>query len=287
MFALLSIALGSKVVLRAKFTPEGLLSDTEAHGADAWCVVPVMLQRVLALAPEAHARYDSSSLRVAVCAGSQLPVALSLAARKAFGEVVYNLYGSTEVSVATLATPEDLRMAPGSVGRPTLGSRIRIFDEAGCRLEPARTGRIFVGTVTPFEGYTGGGSKEVVDGLMSTGDLGHLDQVGRLYIDGREDEMIVSGGENVFPGEVEELLASHPAIAEAAVIGVDDAEFGQRLSAFVALRPGNAATPDELRTFVKEHLARYKAPRDVWFVAELPRNPAGKVLKRRLAERSR
>jgi fatty-acyl-CoA synthase len=202
------------------------------------------------------------------------------------GEVVYNLYGSTEVSVATLATPRDIRAAPTSVGRPTLGVQVRLLDERGHEVAQGTTGRIFVGTTSPFEGYTGGGGKEIVDGLLSTGDVGHLDERGRLYIDGRDDEMIVSGGENVFPREVEELLVTHPGVADAAVIGVDDTEFGQRLRAFVVPVPGATVTADEVRAFVRDNLARYKVPRDVLFLDELPRNPTGKILKRELAART-
>jgi fatty-acyl-CoA synthase len=169
------------------------------------------------------------------------------------------------------------------VGEVVRGSVVKIFDDNGRELPAGRTGRIFVGNLSQFEGYTGGGSKEEIQGLMSSGDVGHFDGKGRLYIDGRDDEMIISGGENVFPAEVEDLLAGHGEIAEVAVIGVEDEEFGQRLKAFV-VRRGDALTEDEVKNYVKENLARYKVPRDVVFVDELPRNATGKVLKRELAE---
>jgi fatty-acyl-CoA synthase len=286
MIALLSFTLGSTIVLRRRFDPEQLLDDIATHRATAVCVVPVMLQRVLALGEAEIRRRDLSSLRVVFTAGSQLPAAVALRTMDLLGEVVYNLYGSTEVSVATLATPRDIRAAPTSVGRPTLGVRVRLLDERGHEVAQGTTGRIFVGTTSPFEGYTGGGGKEIVDGLLSTGDVGHLDERGRLYIDGRDDEMIVSGGENVFPREVEELLVTHPGVADAAVIGVDDTEFGQRLRAFVVPVPGATVTADEVRAFVRDNLARYKVPRDVLFLDELPRNPTGKILKRELAART-
>ncbi|MEA2167095.1 MAG: fatty-acyl-CoA synthase [Solirubrobacteraceae bacterium] len=286
IIALLSISLGSKLVLKRKFDPGQFLDDIAEHQATTICVVPVMLQRVLKLGEEEIAKRDLSSLRVAFCAGSQLPAEVAQRATEALGDVIYNLYGSTEVSVATLATPEDVREAPSSVGKPALGSRIRILDEHGKPMEQGQTGRIFVGTTSPFEGYTGGGGKEVVDGLMSTGDVGHFGEDGRLYIDGRDDEMIVSGGENVFPREVEELLVTHPAVADAAALGVDDEDFGQRLKAFVVLADGKSADEEELQRFVKENLARYKVPREVVFMDELPRNPTGKVLKRELADQT-
>jgi fatty-acyl-CoA synthase len=283
LIALLSISLGSKLVLRSRFDAARFLDDIERHRATAVCVVPVMLQRVLALGEDEIKKRDLSRLRVAFCAGSQLPAEVAIKSMDLLGDVIYNLYGSTEVSVATLATPADIRAAPTSVGKPALGSRVKILDEHGGELPQGEKGRIFVGTTSPFEGYTGGGAKEIVDGLLSTGDVGHFDAAGRLYIDGRDDEMIVSGGENVFPREVEELLVTHPEIVDAAVIGVEDADFGQRLKAFVVKRDGGQVSGEEIQAFVKDNLARYKVPREVVFLPELPRNPTGKILKRELA----
>ncbi len=284
LIAMLTIALGSKLVLRTKFDPAQLLDDVEAHGASTVCLVPVMLQRIVELGEDDISSRDLSSLRIVFSAGSQLPAKVASRATELLGDVIYNLYGSTEVSIATLATPEDVRDAPTSVGKPALGVRIKIIDEAGNALPTGATGRIFVGATMQFEGYTGGGHKDIVDGLMATGDVGHFDEDGRLYIDGRDDDMIVSGGENVFPREVEELLVTHAAIADAAVIGVDDEEFGQRLRAFCVLRGGHSVTGEDVKQFVKDNLARYKTPRDVVFLDVLPRNPTGKVLKRELAE---
>jgi len=155
-------------------------------------------------------------------------------------------------------------------------------DEQGVELPAGQTGRIFVGNDLLFEGYTGGGNKDMVDGLLSSGDVGHLDDDGRLFIDGRDDEMIVSGGENVFPREVEDLLAGHDAVNEVAVIGIDDEKFGQRLKAFVVLTQGESLSDDDAKTYVKSNLANYKVPREVEFMDELPRNATGKVVKRDL-----
>jgi fatty-acyl-CoA synthase len=286
MGAGLSIALGSKVVLRRRFDAREFLDDVARHRATTVSVVPVMLQRVLALGEEEIRQRDLSSLRIVLCTGSQLPADLAIRTMDLLGDVVYNLYGSTEAFLATMATPADIRVAPASVGRPLLGSRVRVLDEHGNEVPQGAAGRIFVGTAVPFEGYTGGGGKELVDGLLSTGDVGHFDADGRLFIDGRDDEMIVSGGENVFPREIEELLLSHPAIADAAAVGVEDSDFGQRLRAFVVLREGREVSVEEVRAFVRENLARYKVPRDVVFLEELPRNPTGKVLKRELVART-
>jgi fatty-acyl-CoA synthase len=284
LIAVISMGLGSTLILRPRFDAETLLDDVAEHRATAVCLVPIMLQRILALGSEAIASKDLSSLRCVFTAGSQLPADVSRRAQEELGDVIYNLYGSTEVALATMATPQDVHEAPTSVGRPLLGTRIRILDEQRRDVPPGVTGTIFVGNVMPFEGYTGGGGKEIVDGLLATGDVGHFDEQGRLYIDGRDDEMIVSGGENVFPREVEELLATHPAIADAAAVGVEDPDFGQRLRAFVVLREGHELTAEEVQAFVKDNLARYKVPRDVLILDELPRNPTGKVLKRQLVE---
>lgn len=284
LLATVSIALGNRLVLRPKFSPEQMLDDIAQFKATTICVVPVMLQRVLDI-PEAEIKArDLSSLRVAFTAGSQLPAAVAKRITELLGDVIYNLYGSTEVSVATITTPDDVREAPTSVGRPALGVTIKILDEHGKPLPTGQTGRIFVGTTSPFEGYTGGGGKDVVDGLMATGDVGHFDHNGRLYIDGRDDEMIVSGGENVFPREVEELLITLPEVTDVAVLGADDPDFGQRLRAFVVLADGATLTEDDVKNCVKDNLARYKVPRDVLFLDELPRNPTGKILKRELAK---
>jgi len=201
-----------------------------------------------------------------------------------FGPVIYNLYGSTEVAVATVATPEDWALAPGTVGRVPVGCRVTLYDDAGKKITASDTvGRVFVGSGLKFGGYTGGGGKEEIDGLLSSGDVGHFDENGLLFIDGRDDDMIVSGGENVFPAEVEHLLIEHPDVADAAVIGVVDEDFGQRLKAFVVLQPGAQLTDEGIRTHVKANLARHKVPRDVEFIDVLPRNATGKLLRKQLS----
>jgi fatty-acyl-CoA synthase len=280
----LGLALGSTLVVRRHFDPEATLDSIEANKATALVVVPVMLQRMLELPDNEVASRDTSSLKVIFVSGSALSVDLVTRSMKAFGPVVYNMYGSTEIAYATIATPKDLAEEPGSVGKVVRGVVVKILDDDGEEVKAGTTGRIFVGNAAQFEGYTGGETKEQVKGLMSSGDVGHFDDGGRLFIDGRDDEMIVSGGENVFPAEVEELLSSHEAIAEAAVIGVDDEKFGQRLKAFVVVRGGKELSEDDVKAYVKDNLARYKVPREVVFMDELPRNQTGKVLKRELTE---
>ncbi|HEY1711432.1 MAG TPA: acyl-CoA synthetase [Solirubrobacteraceae bacterium] len=280
----LGLALGSTLVVRRHFDPEATLDSLQENEATALIVVPVMLQRMLELPDNEVAARDTSHLKVIFVSGSALSVDLVKRSMKAFGPVVYNMYGSTEIAYATIATPKDLGEEPGSVGKVVRGVVVKILNDDGEEVKPGATGRIFVGNSAQFEGYTGGETKEQIKGLMSSGDVGHFDAKGRLFIDGRDDEMIVSGGENVFPAEVEELLAGHEAIQEAAVIGVDDEKFGQRLKAFVVLRGGRELSEDEVQAYVKDNLARYKSPREVVFMDELPRNPTGKVLKRELQE---
>ncbi len=280
-----SLPTASTMVLRRRFDPEATLQAIERTRADVLAAVPVMVQRILGLPDEVLDRYQLPSLRIASLSGSALPGDLAIAWMDRFGDTVYNLYGSTEVAYATVATPEDLRAAPGTAGRPPRGTTVRLYDEAGKEVPPGQVGRIFVGNDMRMEGYTGGGNKEAIEGLLSSGDVGHLDEAGRLFVDGRDDEMIVSGGENVFPREVEDLLADLDGIREVAVIGVDDEQFGQRLAAFVVLEDGAALSEADLGAHVKANLASYKTPREVEFMAELPRNATGKVLKRELRDR--
>jgi fatty-acyl-CoA synthase len=280
-----SLPTASTMVLRRRFDEEGTLRAVQDHRAQVLAVVPVMLQRILRLPEETLAAYDLSSLRITSASGSALPGELATEWMDRFGDTLYNLYGSTEVAYATVATPEDLRAAPGTAGKAPRGTVVRLYDEEGREVPTGQVGRIFVGNEMSFEGYTGGGGKEAIDGLLCSGDVGHLDSAGRLFIDGRDDEMIVSGGENVFPREVEDLLADHDAVVEVAVIGVEDEEFGQRLKAFVVVTEGAEVSEDELKSHIKANLASYKAPREIEFLDELPRNATGKVLKRELRER--
>ncbi|WP_409496774.1 acyl-CoA synthetase [Amycolatopsis sp. cmx-11-12] len=280
---ILSFALGSKVVMRRKFVPEETLRGVAENRCTTLVLVPTMLQRIVDLPEEVRAKYDTSCLRIIFVAGSALSPDLGNRATAAFGDVVHNLYGSTEVAVATVATPEDWRKAPGTVGRAPVGCKVALYDEKGGRItEPHVTGRVFVGSGLSFQGYTDGRNKEIIDGLLSSGDVGHFDEDGLLFIDGRDDEMIVSGGENVFPIEVENLLVEREDVIEAAVVGVDDPEFGQRLKAFVVRAEKSDLDVDGVREYVKANLARYKVPREVEFLDELPRNATGKVLRNKL-----
>lgn len=280
---LMSMSLGSATAMRRRFDAESTLAMIDKYRATALVVVPTMLQRILDLGPETIAKYDASSVRIILTAGSALPPELGNRVTEVFGDVIHNLYGSTECAVATIAMPEDWRAAPGTVGLPPVGCKVELYKADGTRVKkPHEKGTVYIGSGIQFAGYTGGGSKDEINGLLSSGDVGHFDEAGRLFIDGRADDMIVSGGENVYPEEVENLLMEHELINEAAVIGVPDEEFGQRLKAFVVPENGAALTAQEVQTHVKSNLARYKVPREVAFLDELPRNPTGKLLRNRL-----
>lgn len=279
----LALVLGVKLVLPRRFDPEEALQLIEAHKVTVLAAVPVMIQRIMALRSEVRSRYDTSSLRVVGLSGSALPGELATRFMDTFGDVIYNLYGSTEVGWASIADPRDLREAPGTAGRVPTGTTVRILDDDGAELPLGTTGRIFVRSALLFESYTGGGGKDVIDGFMSTGDVGYFDDAGRLFVAGRDDDLIVSGGENVFPREVEDLLVDHDSVAEVAIVGVDDEDFGQRLVAFV-VPSGTDVDDDELKSYVRSRLARHKVPRQIVTLESLPRNSTGKVLKRELPE---
>lgn len=280
----LGFALRATTVLRRNFEAQDAKESLERHGCHVMFAVPVMLQRMLDLPPDPAARRRRPHLRVVATSGSALAHGFATRFMDEYGDVLYNLYGSTEASWVSIATPADLGRHPDTAGTPPLGTVVRILDARGNAVPAGGTGRIFCGNDLVFEGYTSGATKEFVDGLVSTGDLGHL-RDGLLFVDGREDDMIVSGGENVYPVEVESLLEAHPDVREVSVVGVPDPDFGQRLAAFVALREGARLIADEVRDHVRANRARHCVPRDVHFVDELPRNATGKVLTSELRDR--
>lgn len=280
---MITTGMGCTVVLPRTFDAEETLALIERHRVEVMTVVPTMVKRIMDLDAETHRRYDTSSLRVVVCSGSALDPRLARSFMDEFGPVLYNLYGSTEVAWASIATPQDLLDAPGTVGRPPPHTRLEILDDEGHPLPAGTTGHIYVAHEMLFEGYTDPAKNRArVNGMLTPGDLGHLDQQGRLFIDSREDDMIVSGGENVYPGQVEEVLREHPDIEDAVLLGVEDERFGQRLAAFVVPRPGSDLSEDEVLRFSREKLARFKVPREVHLRDDLPRNALGKVLRREL-----
>ncbi|WP_238159314.1 acyl-CoA ligase FadD12 [Mycobacterium sp. MFM001] len=270
------------IVTRRKFDPEATLQLIDRHRATGLAVVPVMFDRIMDLPPEVRKRYDCRSLRFAAASGSRMRPDVVTAFMDEFGDVIVNNYNATEAGLIASATPEDLRAAPDTAGKPAPGTEIRILDQDLHELPTGEVGQIYVRSGTLFEGYTSGKTKDFHDGFMASGDLGYLDTEGRLFVVGRDDEMIVSGGENVYPIEVEKTLAAHPEVAESAVLGVDDVEYGQRLAAFVVLVPGASATPESLKAHIRENLANYKVPREIIVLDELPRSSTGKILRAEL-----
>lgn len=276
----LAFAAGCRVIVARRFDAVTTVATIKHSQAQVLVLVPTMLHRILAVEPDPA---DLVSLERIYAAGSALPAALCVRTRALLGDVLYNMYGSTEVGVAAVATPEELAIAPGCVGRAPAAARVQLLGADRTPVAPGEPGVVFVRSALAFTAYTDGSGKEVVDGYVSTGDIGRFDQHGLLHIEGREDDMIVSGGENVMPGQVEALLSGHPAVDEVAVVGVPDEEFGQRLRAVVVLAKDAAVDAEELRELARERLARHEVPREVWFVDALPRNPTGKVLKRLLS----
>jgi acyl-CoA synthetase (AMP-forming)/AMP-acid ligase II len=282
----LAATMANTVVMRRHFDPEETLAMAARHRADGLAVVPVMLERIVGLPAATKSRYPLPALRFVTASGSAMEPTALIEFMDTFGDVVYSNYNATEAGMIATATPADLRVDPRSAGRPVRGCRLRILGEDGTELPTGEVGQIAVLNTTPFEGYTqasdGLSTKEQLDGYMLTGDLGRLDAEGRLNVEGRVDDMIISGGENVYPAEVEAVLGQHRDVLEAAVIGVPDDQFGQRLLGYVVLKPGAKTNAQHLRTHVRDQLANYKVPRDIVVLDELPRNASGKVMKKQL-----
>lgn len=280
----LGMSMRATLVTRRLFEPEDVLRTVEEQRCTALFAVPVMLRRIMDLPRSVREKYDTSSLRIVACSGSAMSPQLITNFMDTYGDVLYNLYGSTEVSWATIAGPQDMRKAPTTAGRPPLGTRVAILDPDGNELPDGSEGSIFVGNDMLFDGYTNGRSKKTAQGLMETGDRGHLDGSGLLHVAGRDDDMIVSGGENVFPRPVEEVVVTMSGVREAVVTGVPDEEFGQRFAAYVVPHEGADVDPNAVRMKVRTDLGRYSVPRDVILLPELPRNATGKVVKHRLPD---
>jgi fatty-acyl-CoA synthase len=285
-FVTISYILASTIVLLDAFEPEAFLDAVERHRVSHTAVVPTMLHRLLQIGEPAIRARDLGSLEAIFTGGAPLSPTLATRVLDVLGDKLFNFYGATETGLVTLATPADLRAAPGTIGRPIPGNELRLYDDRGAEVGGGEVGELYVRSGNLVEGYhaNAGATREAMrDGFFSVGDLARCDAAGRFFIEGRKRDMIISGGVNVYPREVESVLTQHPAVAEAAVIGIADEEWGERVHAFVALhRPDVGA--DELLGFCREHLAGPKRPRGVTILPELPKNPTGKVLKRQLRD---
>lgn len=272
-------ALGATLVLPPKFDPEESLRLIAEHDATAASFVPVMIRRIVSLDDDIKKKYDVSSLRVVMASGSALSLDLKKAASELLGDVLHDLYGSTEAGWVAIATPEDIATKPRSVGRPVDGVEVAIFGPDGQRVPQGEIGDIYVRSEFVFEGYTSGDAKDEREGYISIGDMGRFDEDGHLYVESRSDDMVVIGGENVYPIEVEETIEQIDGVTEVTVLGIEDDEFGQVLAAFVV----GTADEESIRKACRDELASYKVPRHIKIVDELPRTSTGKVLKRDLA----
>jgi fatty-acyl-CoA synthase len=284
-FLSLSQVVAAPAVLMDEFKPEAFLQLVERYKVTTTALVPTMVHRLMELPEATRRRYDTRSLRIVFCGGAQLAGPLATRFMDAFGDVLHVFYGATETGLVTLASPEHLRAAPTTIGVAVPGNEIRLLDENKRDVEEGEVGELYVKNKLLVAGYhedDAATRDSMVDGFFSVGDLARRDRWGRYFIEGRKRDMIISGGTNVYPAEVEHALADHPAIDEVAVIGVPDPEWGERVRAFVVLRAGAELDPALLKEWAKKRLASPKVPRDVVFVPSLPKNPTGKVLKREL-----
>jgi fatty-acyl-CoA synthase len=283
------LALGATVVLMNHFEPAGALDIIARERVTCSLMVPTMLVRLAALPDDVIAAHDTSSLRWVMSGAAPLPTETARRFMARFGPVLWNFYGSTETGMVTLAGPRDHTSRPGTIGRALYGNQIRLLDDAGHEVATGEVGELYARNSMLITGYhrnTEATRDSQRDGLFSVGDLARCDAERYYYLESRKHDMVISGGVNIYPREIEDHLHSHPAIVDAAVVGVPDPEWGESLHAFVVVRDGCALSEAEVIEFCRAHLADFKRPRRISFVAELPRNPTGKVLKRELRERA-
>ncbi len=290
-FASMSLMVGGAVVLEPEFEPLSFLRTVERERITTTALVPTMLHRLMALDRDVIRGHSTRSLRVMACGGAQLPAPLARRALDAFGDVLYNFYGATETGLVTVATPDDLRALPGTIGRALHGVSIRLLDAEGAVVPTGEVGELYARSTMLVEGYHADSDatrSSMRDGHFSVGDLATVDEAGRYMIVGRRRDMVISGGVNVYPAEVEGIIDAHPSVAQSAVIGVPDDEWGERLRAFVVLRDRVTEEPravaQELRQWCRGRASGAKVPREWVFVEALPSNPTGKVLKRELRD---
>jgi fatty-acyl-CoA synthase len=284
-FVAITMALGGTVVLMNHFDPEGALALIARERITSVLVVPTMLGRLAALPDEVRARHDLRSLRWVMSGAAPLATDTARRFQAAFGPILWNFYGATETGVVTLAGPADHVARPGTIGRAVHGNAVRLLDAAGAEVAPGEVGELFARNSMLIGGYHRNAEAtraSMRDGFFSVGDLARRDADGFYYLEARTHDMVISGGVNIYPREIEDRLAAHPAILEAAVIGVPDADWGEALRAFVVRRPDMPLDEAAVIAWCRDGLADFKRPRSVVFLDELPRNPTGKVLKREL-----
>lgn len=287
-FARQGLALADTLVLSARFDPETLLQQIDRHRLTTLVMVPTFFVRLLKLSAETRQKYDLSSLELVLHTGSPCPPDIKRAMIEWWGPVLVETYGGSETGIATICTSADWLARPGTVGRAVPGGTIRILDDRHREVETGVSGEIFARTPAyPDFNYHGRDADRravEVDGLITCGDVGYLDDDGYLFLNDRKRDMIISGGVNIYPAEIEAVLQSCPGVLDCAVFGVPDDDFGERVHAAVQREPGSHATPDDIRSFVARRLASFKVPKDVQFHDVLPREESGKIFKRKLRE---
>jgi len=288
-YGFLHLFLGATLVIMTKFDAEEALRLIERHRVTTTHMVPVNFIRILDLPEVTRRRYDVSSLRRVLHAAAPCPEEVKRRIMEFFPrDSVWEYYGATE-GAGTVISPEEWLRKPGSVGKPWPTIEVKILDEAGGELPPGGVGLIYVSPMGGRAGFRYHNAAEKTDAAyrgkyFTVGDMGYLDEDGYLFISDRKIDMVISGGVNIYPREIEEALHHHPSVADVAVFGVPDDHWGEALKAVVERRKGARVGADELAAFCKEHLAAYKCPRSFDFVDELPRDPNGKVLKRKLRD---
>jgi acyl-CoA synthetase (AMP-forming)/AMP-acid ligase II len=285
-FVSFHLALGATIVIQPKYDPVAALQLINDYKITTTFMAPILLQRLCDVPDNVFSQYDISSLRSIIVGGAVCPYALKLRAIARFGECLWEFYGATETSFVTILRPEDQLRKPDSCGKAAPWQEIRLLDAAGNAVPDGLPGEMYsrVPWLSQYYNQPEATARAMKNGFFSVGDIAYRDAEGYYYICDRKSDMIVSGGVNIYPAEIEATLVAHPAVADVAVIGVPDEQWGEAVKAVVELRPGANASTEELIAFCKARLADYKKPRSVDFVEKLPRNPAGKLLKRAIRE---
>lgn len=288
-YAQFALALGGLVVMVDRFEPETLLQVIESHAITSTFMVPTMLSRVTALPEDIRNRYDTSSLRSLISGAAPLPIAVRDQTVAMFGDdCLFDIYGTTETGNVSLLEPHQRRRKPGCVGRALTGVKARVVDDEGVPLQQDEVGEIAVDSPLVSRWGEDGAHEattRTADGYFRTGDLGHIDVDGYVHIVGRVKDVIIRGGEKIYPAEVENVLRGHPSVLDVAVVALPHPDLGEMVGAFIELREGYAAPePSALRGLCEEQLARFKRPSRIELVKELPRSAVGKVLKRQLVQ---
>jgi len=283
-FSGMTILCGATLVIMPRFEPEQALALIQEHRVSTTYMAPTLLQRIMDLPEDVRAKYDVSSMRSIVLGAAPCPYSLKERATAYFGEVLWEFYGATETGFNLILRPEDQLRKPGSAGTPPEGQEVLLLDDDGNPVPEGQPGELWVrnGYLASYYNQPEATERAMRDGYFSVGDIAYRDAEGYYYICDRKIDMIISGGVNIYPAEIETCLHAHPAVRDAAVIGVPDDHWGESVKAVVALQPGAGATEQELIDWCRGRIADYKRPRSVDFVSELPRDQAGKLLKRRI-----